>query len=248
MRLDGYPPSHRNVDDPQPEVCEWSGIIVGGRHLLTADVEGVRGFRISDATKFLASARQRLAYRDDLTGLLNHRAFEERCAQELSRAERAGQPVSVIVFDLDGFKQINDEGGHQKGDEVLRWFGAFLQNSARSMDIVCRIGGDEFALIFPETDAFEARTLVERLRERLWEASDIPKLPGGGRVQFSSGIATYPRQGLDTEDLVAKADAEMYDDKRAHKAMSALDASAHTLTARLLRPVGQQAEGLESKR
>ena len=106
---------------------------------------------------------QRQATTDDLTGLLDHRAFQERLQEEFARATRRGRPLSLVMFDLDGFKLINDLHGHEAGNRVLRVVGQSLQEHGRRGDVAARIGGDEFAVIAPEADAAEALHLASRL-------------------------------------------------------------------------------------
>lgn len=162
-------------------------------------------------------AYEDLAHRDALTGAFNRRYFDTRSSAELGRANRANRSVSVLIIDLDDFKQANDSAGHLFGDAMLQWVADFLAANVRASDVCCRIGGDEFALLLPETDAKQARNLVERLMTSLHEAEDRPTLPSGASLNFSVGTATFPEDGVGTKELFAKADAQMYREKRAHK-------------------------------
>lgn len=148
--------------------------------------------------------------RDPLTGLYNRRYLEETLERELHRAARSGGSVGIIMCDVDGFKELNDEFGHPTGDEVLRELGRFLQTSIRDEDLACRYGGDEFALILP--DASFAITLERS--QRLREAVKDMDLSGGGRgirpVSLSFGTAAFPRDGLVPAKLIGAADAALY--------------------------------------
>jgi diguanylate cyclase (GGDEF)-like protein len=153
---------------------------------------------------------EELAYHDDLTGLHNRRYFEQRIHQELSRAARTEKDLAIALIDLDGFKQINDVAGHVAGDRVLRFVGCFLASCCRGFDIVCRIGGDEFAMIIPETDGPGALSAIERIAVRLDEAPDRPRLGPGLSIGFSFGLALFPTDAHTLENLLAHADHAMY--------------------------------------
>ena len=119
----------------------------------------------------LAARNERLVARledearvDPLTGLLNRRGLEERLGAEVSRAARDRSPLGAVTFDLDHFKRVNDEHGHEIGDRVLAWFGALLTEQARGVDIAARVGGEEFVVLLPGADADAARTFAERVR------------------------------------------------------------------------------------
>ncbi len=156
-----------------------------------------------------------MAYLDHLTGLRNRRYFEERFQEELARARRLGTPCSVLIADVDKFKRINDEHGHGTGDLVLKQVGRMLLANQRTMDVACRIGGDEFAIILPSTDREGAKALRERLQEAEADALDLVHL--GLRVHLSFGTATYPHEVDEDTRVVEHADRAMYADKRARK-------------------------------
>ncbi|MSP25375.1 MAG: GGDEF domain-containing protein [Myxococcales bacterium] len=163
---------------------------------------------------------RRLAYRDDLTGLYNRRHFTERLTQEWSRASRFGEPLAVILIDVDKFKPINDAAGHEAGDHVLCFVARQMTLVCRSFDVPCRIGGDEFAYILPSSSTEGAEVLASRLIDALLSASERPSLPAGLDIQISVGIA----ERLDANsaaDLVKRADAAMYTHKRSDKAICA---------------------------
>jgi diguanylate cyclase (GGDEF)-like protein len=166
------------------------------------------------------SVYRNLAYLDYLTGLRNRRYFEERLTQELSRATRAGTPCSVVLLDIDDFKRINDELGHPAGDTVLRAVGELLLGNQRTMDVACRIGGDELAVILPNTTAEGAEKVRERLEASAKEQLGAGRVIPGLEVSLSFGTATFPDDG-DTADAVVKcADRRMYGRKRARKPSS----------------------------
>jgi len=149
-----------------------------------------------------------LATTDPLTGALNRRAFEERAAQELQRARRQDSPLCLALLDLDHFKQINDQHGHQAGDEVLRQFSRLCQQQARRTDLFARYGGEEFIFLLPDTDAHSARHLLERLRLALTDLEITT--PGGPlRVSVSIGLASV-RANDDLYRLQGVADAALY--------------------------------------
>ncbi len=157
---------------------------------------------------------ERLAYRDCLTEAHNRRYFNERLAEEWSRAGRYGEAFCVVIIDLDGFKAINDTAGHATGDAVLQLVADVLREACRDCDVVCRIGGDEFAYILPETTAAGARYLMRRVRELIAGSTEAPNLPAGLEVALSFGVAEHS-EASSLHGLIAQADAAMYAHKRA---------------------------------
>lgn len=152
-----------------------------------------------------------LANRDGLTGLINRRHFLHMAENELRRAQRYQRPVTVGMADLDFFKRLNDSHGHAAGDAVLRAFAALLQDSLRASDLICRYGGEEFALLFPESTLAEAAALAERFRQRC--ADNEILLPDGNavRITLSLGLA---EAGDDSIDLaLRRADEALYQAK-----------------------------------
>jgi diguanylate cyclase (GGDEF)-like protein len=158
----------------------------------------------------------RQASTDGLTELANRREFEDSLANEISRAERFGGSLALILADLDNFKQVNDRFGHQAGDEVLRSFADILRETVRDIDVAARYGGEEFAILLPQTDIVGAEALAERLREAvesraMAEAHDEPVT-----VTSSFGVASFPEAGTGP-GLFAAADEALYRAKRAGK-------------------------------
>jgi diguanylate cyclase (GGDEF)-like protein len=144
---------------------------------------------------------------DALTGLANRRALEGR------RAERVGDSLALLLIDLDNFKSINDELGHQAGDAVLRRVAAILDSGARQVDLAARYGGEEFALLTPETDIVGAMKLAERLRSAI-EAATV-KLPSGAEVSVTASVGVAVKGELErAEQLVTAADEALYEAKR----------------------------------
>jgi diguanylate cyclase (GGDEF)-like protein len=143
----------------------------------------------------------RASLTDPLTGCLNRRGFEDRLQDDLATKDE----VTLLVFDLDGFKRVNDQRGHGAGDELLRWVAGVLRATLRAEDVVGRLGGDEFAAIVPGGDPyFVMRRVVDALAER---------------VSVSAGLAIFPHDGETPDALHAFADASMYLDKRRRRAV-----------------------------
>jgi diguanylate cyclase (GGDEF)-like protein len=151
---------------------------------------------------------------DALTGLANRRAFDEQIEQQLAHADRFGHPVSLIIADVDHFKVVNDTWGHEAGDVVLKSIAATLQEGVRTVDVCARFGGEEIAIILPQTALVGAVELADRLRaavgaNRIWAAgNDIP-------VTISCGVASYPDGALTKEAFFAAADKALYEAKHA---------------------------------
>jgi len=185
----------------------------------TADDHDVLGLLATQAATALENARRHeraleQASEDSLTGLLNHRAFQQRLEGEIARARRGGHALSLVMVDLDSFGEVNNTWGHQAGDAMLEAVAAALGQGARAAAVVARYGGDEFAVILIETDSAEAAVVAERLRVAIADAA-----PGGGRAHLratgSVGVATLRRHGVAREELVNAADNASYAAKRA---------------------------------
>jgi diguanylate cyclase (GGDEF)-like protein len=152
---------------------------------------------------------------DPLTGLYNRRYLMEQFATELGRAEAYGSPLSVILFDIDHFKQFNDRNGHPAGDACLKAVAKILNDVTRGSDFVARYGGEEFILVTVDSDRDRAVGHAERIRAAV-QGADIPgaKDQPYGYLSVSAGVASYPEDGETIDELIAAADAALYESKR----------------------------------
>jgi diguanylate cyclase (GGDEF)-like protein len=177
------------------------------------------------------------AHRDGLTGIANRRKFDDVFAIEWSRASRGGYPISLLMVDVDWFKQYNDVYGHLEGDECLREIAQLLESSSkRPSDLACRYGGEEFAVILPMTDTDGATVLAGRLRDAL----SVMEMPHGasplGRVTISVGVSCLrPLPGVEARHLIAAADRALYLAK--HSGRDCARTHAHEPRLELVRPV-----------
>jgi len=154
------------------------------------------------------------AVTDPLTGLYNRRLFSEAFEKELNRARRYGQPLSLVILDLHRFKEVNDKHGHPRGDEVLRAAAATLKKALRTSDSAFRIGGDEFALLLPQTDPAQALALSRRIGTVF--AESIAHFQMGVSVSMDHGVATFPQDGDQADQLIHIADERLYRLKHAN--------------------------------
>jgi len=155
-----------------------------------------------------AEQLQYLSERDGLTGLANYRRLHEVIGSEIERVGRTERPFALLLMDLDDFKSINDRLGHVTGNRALVRVAEAMSASCRAVDTPGRFGGDEFAMILPETDATEALAVAGRIRDRLSASGEMPAL------SLSIGIAEYPRDGATSEALLDRADRDLYRMKR----------------------------------
>ncbi|MGE5618148.1 MAG: diguanylate cyclase [Sphingomonadaceae bacterium] len=189
------------------------GLWGGERTFASQESRQMIGMLASAAFAVLDNARlyqemQRLATTDELTGLANYRQFQERLEREFQRSKRTGEPLSVLILDLDDFKAINDAFGHKRGDQVLQAVGAALSGSARPYDLIARYGGEEFCAILPGTGLRGAVEMGERLRLLVRTVAARLNLE---RLSTSVGAAVYPNERvLDADGLVREADAALY--------------------------------------
>src|SRR5882724_8739197 len=162
---------------------------------------------------------KQLAYLDGLTGIFNRRFFELRIAEEIERAKRFGAGMAVIMVDIDQFKRLNDEFGHLLGDEVLRQVSSIFHQQLRKFDVVCRYGGEEFAILLSQTNPQHASAVAEKLRRsvEIWQFPGVPR-----PVTISAGTAVYPDHGSTRDELVKAADAGMYAAKQAGRNQACL--------------------------
>lgn len=159
------------------------------------------------------------AITDDLTGLYNRRLFTEYFEKEMNRARRYGLPLGIVILDLHRFKEVNDRYGHPRGDDVLRAAATTLQKSLRTSDSAFRIGGDEFALLLPQTDATQALALSRRIESVF--AETLQPLHLAFPVAMDHGIATFPQDGDHSDQLIQVADERLYRLKHANHSRSA---------------------------
>lgn len=150
---------------------------------------------------------KQLAYLDGLTGIFNRRFFEMRIVEEIERARRYGSGMAVVMADIDQFKKLNDEFGHLLGDEVLRQVSSLFHQNLRKIDVVCRYGGEEFALLLTQTNATQALAVAEKLRKMVeeWQFPGVPRT-----VTISAGVAAFPDHGTSRDELVRAADNALY--------------------------------------
>jgi diguanylate cyclase (GGDEF)-like protein len=160
---------------------------------------------------------------DPLTGLYNRRLFEEYFDKELNRSARYSHRLGLVVFDMHVFKQINDRYGHPRGDQLLRAAAQTLRDSLRTSDYAFRIGGDEFALLLPQTDSEQAIALARRLRAAFAEQIEPMRL--GVAVGLDYGVAVYPEDGGQKEALLSVADERLYNWKTYRRPGRATDAT-----------------------
>src|ERR1700736_1091548 len=155
------------------------------------------------------------AVTDSLTELYNRRVFNEFFERELNRAKRYNQPLGLVMMDMHRFKEVNDKHGHPRGDEVLRMAAATLKKALRTSDFAFRIGGDEFALVLPQTDAPQSHALSRRIETVF--ADTLKSLQLGVTVGMDYGVANYPQDGDNADELVRIADERLYQRKHAHR-------------------------------
>ncbi len=157
-----------------------------------------------------------VAITDQLTGLYNFGYFRDRLREERARATRTHRLLSLILFDIDHFKQYNDTNGHPAGNDVLKRIARILREEAGELDVVARYGGEEMAVILPESSRKEAFDLAERIRRRT-ETTDFPHMASqpSGRLTLSAGVATYPVDAASSSELIKRADESLYAAKRA---------------------------------
>jgi diguanylate cyclase (GGDEF)-like protein len=201
-----YPPPDGHFDDQAQELAHW----LAAQASIALDNE-----RLHRAVK-------RQAITDELTQLANRRRFAQTLGLEVRRAERFGDPLTLVIADLDDFKQINDSYGHQLGDVVLKSFADVLRANVRDFDVPARYGGEEFAILLPETELAGGEKLARRLQAALAQVR-VPGIEGDhAPVTASFGVASFPR-ARNAEELLAAADRALYRAKRDGKNRVACD-------------------------
>jgi diguanylate cyclase (GGDEF)-like protein len=188
-----------------PFVAYWNAAVRLGFMVILAHF--VAAFKTS-----LSQERER-ARTDYLTGAFNGRSFGETAAAEIARARRHPHPFSVAYIDVDDFKTVNDRQGHSAGDRLLKTVADALRRNVRDVDTVARIGGDEFAVLMPETDAHAAQVAMRRMRRRLLEETRRAGWP----VTASVGVVTFALAPDSVDDVLRAADEAMYSAKRGGK-------------------------------
>jgi len=188
-------------------VCAAYGIFMGA-HSRGTHVNLERAY--SAHLEELSQRLRTMAYRDALTGLYNHRYFYEQLAHEVERALRYGQPIAVLLMDMNNFKQINDSFGHILGDKCLSIVGQVIATQIRGSDIGARYGGDEFVVILPNTGADEARATAEKLEQAVKQAAALGSQGEDVKLGISIGIAVCPDDARAAGELLQIADSRLY--------------------------------------
>src|SRR5713101_1008882 len=211
------------IESAVAEKTDQIGMLMGSfsRVLGTIETQTVEinqfASRLDAAYRELQSTNARLkeaSFKDEVTRLYNRRFFSIRIVEEVARYRRFKHPVSVVLLDLDGFKAVNDELGHAMGDETLRGVGELLLKHSRGINVICRYGGDEFAILLVETPKAGAQIYADRIRHVL----ATHEFPHGRRVSASFGIACLPEDVAGAaEDLIRAADEALYAAKRGGK-------------------------------
>ncbi len=221
---------HLKVDDAEAELLLQR--VLGHRQSLTRDLGRDPGLRVA-AMDYLSNVERRYenpkivemeefeetersARTDSLTGLANRRVFQEHLDAEIRRSRRYLWPVTVLMLDLDHFKEVNDSHGHMLGDLVLERIGGIVRHAVRDADAACRFGGEEFAVVLPETSREGGYAVAERIRRRVQHAFESRPLDGHDiPMTISAGLASFPEDGLHAGELVARADEALYGAKHA---------------------------------
>jgi len=199
------------ADDYIPRPCDPAEFLARAKALL-------RTKQAHDRIRKLQITLEQMVVSDPLTGLHNRRYLMDRMLQEMTRSDRHGEPLAFAMIDLDAFKPINDQFGHVLGDKVLRAVGSAISKSVRVSDIAARYGGDEFAVILPQTPAEGAMRVCERLLRNISEIVLQDETGRTFRITASLGLAYYPADDVETpEDLVHSADGALYGAKRSGK-------------------------------
>jgi len=171
---------------------------------------------------------RQLSYLDGLTGIFNRRFFEMRILEEIERARRCDSGMAVVMVDIDQFKKLNDEFGHLLGDEVLRQVSSLFHQQLRKIDVVCRYGGEEFAILLTQTNAQHALGVAEKLRKLVesWQFPGVPRT-----VTLSAGVAAFPDHGTTRDDLIRAADTGLYAAKQAGRNQVCLTSLSRTASS-----------------
>lgn len=196
-----------DIPDPRYGVFSWNIQAVRVVLLLAATVAAT-------AAVLRTRGLRQLSTTDRLTGLLNRGAFDERLVEEASRSRRHGRPFALAIVDIDRFKLFNDTHGHMAGDAALAAVADTLRHSVRQSDLVARYGGEEFVLILPETQAPDAVPRLEAIRATC-AARPLAVAGGSASVTVSIGLASWPDDGAEPDQVLAEADRRLYAAKQA---------------------------------
>ena len=231
------PPASAALVTPAPDASAASNVEVGSQEVDSQEVTSMmgafsrilgriedQGNEISDFAHRLEAAYRDLelsnarlkeySFKDEVTGLYNRRFYSIRLEEEVSRYRRFNHPVSVVLVDLDGFKSVNDDLGHGAGDDTLRDMSDILLKYSRGINVICRYGGDEFAVLLVETSKAGARLYADRIRQVL----ATHRFAHGRRLTASFGIASLPEDvAPGADDLMRAADEALYAAKRSGK-------------------------------
>jgi diguanylate cyclase (GGDEF)-like protein len=195
---------------------------------------------INDVSQYKIRERElaRMANSDELTGIANRRSFLQAFRSEAERAKRYKKNLSLVLLDLDYFKQINDQYGHAVGDEVLKHFAAEAKKVLREIDILGRVGGEEFAVLMPETDLRSAKRVAERLRKHIAN-TQVGTERGLLSITFSAGVVAALAGTAEVEGMMRRADDALYEAK--HAGRNNVKASVYPYMQQQHLPLSQKA-------
>jgi diguanylate cyclase (GGDEF)-like protein/PAS domain S-box-containing protein len=196
---------HWRTRSGELRLISWSTTAITGANGTVTHVVGT-GIDVTEG-RGLEERLRHLADHDDLTGLINRRRFQEELERHLAQGRRYGMTGALLVLDLDGFKEVNDNHGHSAGDRVLRAVADALRGRLRESDIVARLGGDEFAVLLPRESGHEAEQVCQSLERAI--PAEVP-VPGGRRIEVSVGFATFAEGVQSVDEVLSAADASMY--------------------------------------
>ncbi len=186
-----------------------NGLVLGLISLIAASLYGSIFSQGEHYTMRVMARFRRASITDNLTGLYNYAYFIDRLKHEKFRTDRDSSHFSIIIFDLDRFKKVNDTYGHEQGNALLKAVAEVLRQNARRMDTVARYGGEEFVILMPESRGAEYE-MAERIRKRIEETEFVGITGEPIRITVSSGLCTYPNDATSADDLIAKADEALY--------------------------------------